>query len=1007
MSVFQGKLVRLSIRRHGLFTPSIRFVKLMVVLTAAWLVSICSPLRAQINWENTSSQNAWQHEVANWAGALVPGSTDVARFDEAGEYEVWWNALTASSAENAGQLRVEDGRVTLLNKENAGEQYQFNIKGTAADNDILISGPITHATVRGLHLHNEGDTQILGGATLTLDGSHAQGAQFTHLSTDKGFNLAGNLNVLSGAKLNGTGASIGHLTGSTGVATVSGSSSQWSLSGGTDVSAFLKNGLLVGDAGHGTLNIEGGGLVKQDSDFAVLNKVGVQAGSEGFVTITGKDSHWDMAADAPWQRGTLDIGTLGSGTVTVQSGGRLSMGSGAIGGSEASSMGLVTIAGEGSLWNLQNDLTVSATGTLNIEDGGMVNVTDTFLCGGNLTVHGPGSKMWANGLFFSVGGENGAMRIENGGLLQTKNGRDGVSISSVATVTGSDSRWFIDTPVMYVHGTLSVEGGGLVGVEKTNDIYGPLTVVVLEESSGPVGGATITGNGSQWNMPRSAIVVGRDGDGFMNVTEGGVVNSWETIIGNHAGSTGVVTVSGSGSQWNLGWYPGEMLRIGDEGHGTLVVRDGGVVSFDQYMMASIGLGAGSVGVVTVSGNGSHFRASDLAVGVSGHGTLKVQDGGLVSVHGVTEIGTGSVVHVDGGRFEFGRMSWDEFSSIQADHGSMAGVVTLHGNSAIDSLHAFRNSGVELFDVQVYNHGTLQGQGAVDVGVLNHGTIDVKAGEQLQFSGRGSMNLSEIKNAGGEIRFQHGLVNRHGGLIEGHGQFMADADDGWTNEGLIQMTGDAEIHGDLKNSFSGSDTTDIGIHISNGHTVTFHDDVTMVAGNRNVAIGEDGYAVFRGSYNGGAEGPGAVQMLGDLRPGNSAGAVRFEGDLQMGQSSTTSLELGGVFDGGGDRSLTEFDWIDAMGNVELAGALDVLLIDSFELAARMSFEILKVGGTLTGQYDGLDEGRMVGSFSGTNLYITYAGGEGSSVTLFSRAVPEPAALLLALFGLALVPRRRRR
>ena len=234
-----------------------------------------------------------------------------------------------------------------------------------------------------------------------------------------------------------------------------------------------------------------------------------------------------------------------------------------------------------------------------------------------------------------------------------------------------------------------------------------------------------------------------------------------------------------------------------------------------------------------------------------------------------------------------------------------------------------------------------------------------------------------------------------------------AGDGWTNEGLIQMTGDADIHGDLKNSFSGSDTTDIGIHISNGHTVTFHDDVTMVAGNRNVAIGEDGYAVFRGNYNGGAEGPGAVQMLGDLRPGNSAGAVRFEGDLQMGQSSTTSLELGGLFDGGGDRSLTGFDWIDAMGNVELAGALDVLLIDSFELAAGMSLEILKVGGTLTGQYYGLDEGRKVGSFSGINLYITYAGGEGNSVTLFSRAVPEPSTLLLALLGLAMLPRRRRR
>ena len=120
-----------------------------------------------------------------------------------------------------------------------------------------------------------------------------------------------------------------------------------------------------------------------------------------------------------------------------------------------------------------------------------------------------------------------------------------------------------------------------------------------------------------------------------------------------------------------------------------------------------------------------------------------------------------------------------------------------------------------------------------------------------------------------------------------------------------------------------------------------------------------------------------------------------------------IELGGLFDGGGNKARTEFDWLDVTGDVELAGTLEVYLIDSFELLAGMSFEILKVGGTFTGEYDGLDEGHKVGSFSGTNLYITYAGGNGNDVTLFSRAVPEPAAILLALFGLAVVPRRRRR
>jgi hypothetical protein len=49
---------------------------------------------------------------------------------------------------------------------------------------------------------------------------------------------------------------------------------------------------------------------------------------------------------------------------------------------------------------------------------------------------------------------------------------------------------------------------------------------------------------------------------------------------------------------------------------------------------------------------------------------------------------------------------------------------------------------------------------------------------------------------------------------------------------------------------------------------------------------------------------------------------------------------------------------------------------------------------------------VGNYSGTDLYITYFGGDGNDVTLFSPAVPEPSTILLALLGLALLPRRRR-
>ena len=117
-----------------------------------------------------------------------------------------------------------------------------------------------------------------------------------------------------------------------------------------------------------------------------------------------------------------------------------------------------------------------------------------------------------------------------------------------------------------------------------------------------------------------------------------------------------------------------------------------------------------------------------------------------------------------------------------------------------------------------------------------------------------------------------------------------------------------------------------------------------------------------------------------------------------------IELGGHFDGEDDKTSTDHDWLDVTGNVELAGTLDVHLIDGFELAQGMSFNFLRVGGTLTGQYDGLGEGALVDNFGGQDLYITYFGGDGNDVALYT--VPEPATLLLALLAMTAVPLRVR-
>ena len=93
---------------------------------------------------------------------------------------------------------------------------------------------------------------------------------------------------------------------------------------------------------------------------------------------------------------------------------------------------------------------------------------------------------------------------------------------------------------------------------------------------------------------------------------------------------------------------------------------------------------------------------------------------------------------------------------------------------------------------------------------------------------------------------------------------------------------------------------------------------------------------------------------------------------------------------------------------MAGLLNVELLDGFKLERGNRFDFLRVGGTLTGQYDGLGEGGLVGNFGGEELFITYAGGDGNDVALFTNAVPEPTTMLIwsMLAGLGMTVRRRR-
>ena len=133
--------------------------------------------------------------------------------------------------------------------------------------------------------------------------------------------------------------------------------------------------------------------------------------------------------------------------------------------------------------------------------------------------------------------------------------------------------------------------------------------------------------------------------------------------------------------------------------------------------------------------------------------------------------------------------------------------------------------------------------------------------------------------------------------------------------------------------------------------------------------------------------GTMRGATNYAPGLSAGGIKVNGSLVLTEDSSKTIELGGDFDGGRDPSNTEHDFIDVAGDLILdGGTLDVKLIDGFELGLNQEFIIAKVDGELTGTYDGLEQGAIVGSFDSIfgemdlNLFIDYTAGDGNDIAL---------------------------
>jgi len=176
--------------------------------------------------------------------------------------------------------------------------------------------------------------------------------------------------------------------------------------------------------------------------------------------------------------------------------------------------------------------------------------------------------------------------------------------------------------------------------------------VILGNSAGQSGNIEVTGGSltlAPGVYPTGSFLVGNFGTGTVTVSNGGTVSATSTYIAaNAAGATGTVTVTGTGSQWST-----SLLDIGSSGNGTLNVRNGATVNATSSV--NIGNDNGAVGVANVE-SGSHVTTTTTNIGtVTGaSGTLNVTGSGTAwTTSGVTVggFGAGALNITAGGKVE--------------------------------------------------------------------------------------------------------------------------------------------------------------------------------------------------------------------------------------------------------------------------------------------------------------------------------------------------------------------
>lgn len=409
--------------------------------------------------------------------------------------------------------------------------------------------------------------------------------------------------------------------------------------------------IIVGQTGTGSLVVDNGGTVSTIGTPSGSVVIGNLAGSTGSIIVGdgGAGTASFTNNPPPGYEGNLNIGYAGNGSLTVNANGIVSGFSGATIGIQAGSQGTLTVNG-GSFSTPLGSLDVgqNGRGTLLIENGGTASVLQAVIGGGvgsngsSATVTGRGSAWTVTGSISLGNAGDASLNISDGAVFTLApylNTRSQVyagygSANASIVVDGGTLNAAAAELLLGGSGagqaTMVIKNGGSVsnsGVSYIGDPASPGAIAT--------GIVTLTGAGSNWTA--GTIIIANSGTHTsLSVDDGASLTSGEAIIGYSAISgNNAVTVSGAGTSWQSGAILiGNVYNAGNGGGtGSLSVAGGAHISASGNI--DIGYsgdgGNGIVDTMTVDGTGSKVASSgNLRVGYFGTGTMTISNGAVVS-----------------------------------------------------------------------------------------------------------------------------------------------------------------------------------------------------------------------------------------------------------------------------------------------------------------------------------------------------------------------------------------